>query len=416
MKGKLRAGLVILAVLFVSCQTTQGGSNAETTQAVSDSGDLSSLLRAASVEVQKWDKGNERERDVTVYSFNYDNPELKDRLIQAVKDAGFYQVWSGENTRDWDLQRGVLRWCVPADTEQWDREVQVSAVGETTVHTYFFKPIPDSGVYWTAVEDSPFSSGSDDRISDIAYGDGKFVAVGIYKDGSNWKGEMAYSVDGVTWTKVTDSKLGYAQPVTYGGGKFVSGGEGGKMAYSTDGVTWTAVADSKFGNREYITRLFYVGGKFFAHGGGVGNGKEKTAYSTDGVTWTVLEDSALNFEINGLSYGGGRFVAVGAVDSGHVGKMAYSTDGVTWTRAADNEFSRSGKLKAIVYGGDKFVVGGWDYGARKVKIAYSIDGITWTVVEDNPLGSNDLNVITYVGGRFVVGGEGGRIAYSNMQE
>jgi hypothetical protein len=361
------------------------------------------------VEVQKWDEGNERERDVTVYSFNYDNPELKDRLIQAVKDAGFYQVRSGEYARDWDLQSGVLRFSVPADTDKWDREIQVSAVGETTVHTYFFKPIPDSGVYWTVVEESPFK----DRINGIAYGGGKFVAVGAYEDGSNWKGEMAYSADGVTWTKVTDTKLGSIQPVVYGGGKFIAGGEGGKMAYSADGVTWTAVENSAFGSRDYITRLFYGGGRFVAHGGGpVGNWKYKTAYSTDGVTWTMLEDSALNFEINDLSYGGGRFVAVGAVDSGHVGKMAYSTDGVTWSRVADNEFSRSGKFNAIFYGGDKFVVGGWDYGARKVKIACSIDGITWTVVEDNPFGSADLYTITYVGGRFVAVCHNGKTAYS----
>jgi hypothetical protein len=437
---------MILASLFISCQTTQAVSDS----GISDSGDLSSLLRGARAEIQRWDEGNKNERDVTVYSFN---PEIKlEELIQAVKDAGFYQARFGEYARDWDLTRGVLRWCVPSDTEKWDREIQFSAAGETIVHTYGFKPIPDSGVYWTAVKDSPFGSGSDDRICAIAYGGGKFVAVGVYKDESGWKGEMAYSADGVTWTKVKDSKLGYTEGIAYGGGKFVAGGEGGKMAYSTDGVTWTAAADSTFGSREYITRIFYGNGKFFAHGGGpVGNWKYKTAYSADGVTWTAVKDSALNFEIDGLIYGGGRLVAVGGIDSGRVGKIAYCTDGVTWSRA-DNEFSRSGSIRSIAYGGGKFVASGYDnMGAGKEKMAYSTDCITWTALEDTMGGipvsdiayadgkffaatydgktaysadgvtwtAEDSNIgskIAYGGGRFVAVGEKGKMAYSNMQE
>ena len=124
----LALGLVLLCV---SCQTTPGGSN---------SGTLSPLLRKASSEVQKWDEGGENERDVTVYSFN---PEIQlEELMQAVKDAGYSQTWTGEYTRDWDLPKGVLRWCVPSNTERWDSEIQVSAVDETTVHQYGFRPRP----------------------------------------------------------------------------------------------------------------------------------------------------------------------------------------------------------------------------------------------------------------------------------
>jgi hypothetical protein len=126
--GMLATGLALgLVLLFVSCQTT--------------SGTLSSLLRTGTSEIQRWDEGNENERDVTVYSFN---PKIKDELIQAVEDDGFLQTWSGEYTRDWDLTRGVLRWCVPSNAEKWDHEIQFSAIGETAVHTYGFKLIPNS--------------------------------------------------------------------------------------------------------------------------------------------------------------------------------------------------------------------------------------------------------------------------------
>jgi hypothetical protein len=449
----LALGLVLLSV---SCQTNSGKTNSgKTNSGQTISGDLSSLLRGASSEIQRWgEQETEDERDVTVYSFK---PEITlDALIQAVKNAGFFQARSDSYIRDWDLQSGVLRWCVSPDIDKWDHEIQFSAVGETIVYTYGFIPAPE--VYWTAVEDSTFSSGTEEgeQIRAITYGGGKFVAVGVYKDGSIWKGEMAYSVDGIAWTKITDSNLGHPQSVAYGGGKFVAGGEGGKMAYSTDGVTWTAVEDSTFGNREYITRLYYGGGMFFAHGGGTRNGswKYKTAYSTDGVTWRAVEDSALNYEINGLSYGGGRFVAVGGYNdgSGWKGRMAYSSDGISWTRVADSKLDFY-PIGSIVYGGDTFAAlnrwggkmaysldgvtwtavqdstfvedhsggGGVAYGSGRFvavthqgKTAYSADGVIWTAVKDSlDGGTGDL---AYGGGRFVVVGKSGKIAYSNMQE
>jgi hypothetical protein len=133
-----------LVLLVVSCQTAPAVSNSENaTSGQIAQGDLSSLLGAAPSEIQRWDEGKENERDVTVHSFNL---EMKAALTQAVKDAGYFQTWSGEYTRDWDLQRGVLRWCVPSDTGKWDCEIQFSAIGETTVHNYGFKliSIPNS--------------------------------------------------------------------------------------------------------------------------------------------------------------------------------------------------------------------------------------------------------------------------------
>ena len=182
MRGELRAGLVVLAALLVSCQTTPAGSK---------TGALRSLLRGASrVEVQTWDEGQENERKVTVYSFT---PETKDRLLEAV-NAEFYQIRSGEYTRDWGLPGGVLRWCVPADTAKWDRELHFSAAGETRVYTYQFQPIPEGGlVTWTAVTGTEFGQNQNaenkfylESVSGLAYGGGKFVA------GGN-DGKIAYS-------------------------------------------------------------------------------------------------------------------------------------------------------------------------------------------------------------------------------
>jgi hypothetical protein len=122
-------------------------------------------------------------------------------------------------------------------------------------------PGGDDSLTWTAVADATF--GTDGDIYGIAYGGGKFVAVGD-------NGTAAYSADGVTWTAVADTKFGSGyndiNGIAYGGGKFVAVGGGGRAAYSADGVTWAAVADAKFGAWNDIRGIAYGGGKFVAVG------------------------------------------------------------------------------------------------------------------------------------------------------
>ena len=199
---------------------------------------------------------------------------------------------------------------------------------------------------WTAISDMKFG---DSKVYSIAYGNGKFVAVGV-------NGKGAYSTDGVTWTAIS-MKFGSSAvySIAYGNGKFVAGGVSGKGSYSTDGVTWTAISDMKFGSSEIYSRIYsiaYGNGKFVAVGV-----SGKGSYSTDGVTWTAISDmkfdgSTLSSIIYSIAYGNGKFVAGGAS-----GKGAYSTDGVTWTAISDMKFGSS-TVYSIAYGNGKFVAVG----------------------------------------------------------
>jgi hypothetical protein len=77
---------------------------------------------------------------------------------------------------------------------------------------------------------------------------------------------MAYSSDGVSWTAVTDSTFGvYAvSTIAYGDGKFVAMGGNGQIAYSTDGETWTAGISPV---TDIMARsIIYASGKFVAGG------------------------------------------------------------------------------------------------------------------------------------------------------
>ncbi len=227
------------------------------------------------------------------------------------------------------------------------------------------------GVNWTAVTDSTF--GNNTTIYSICYEKGKYVAVGGYRVSSmtitTYHGKMAYSTDGVTWTSIDISAFGNYRiySICYGNGKFVavggrpdtiiqgtSTGAGGKMAYSIDGVTWTEVTNSYFETSE-IYSIYHGNGKFVA--GGMSG---KMAYSMDGVNWTEVDSPFGSSSIHSTYYGNGNFIA-----GGGSGKMAYSSDGVTWTAVADSAFGSS-TILSVCYGNRKYVaVGG------EGKMAYS---------------------------------------------
>jgi len=95
---------------------------------------------------------------------------------------------------------------------------------------------PDSGAVWILADTSTFGTST---IRSIAFGAGKFVAVGDH-------GKMAYSTDGETWTAIdsTATTFGYTgriNSIIWESNSFVAAGwDGtrGRIAQSADGITW----------------------------------------------------------------------------------------------------------------------------------------------------------------------------------
>jgi len=271
------------------------------------------------------------------------------------------------------------------------------------------------GVTWTAVTNHPFGGG---MINGVAWGNGRFVAVG--SDSSD-NSMIAYSTDGVTWTAVTNTTFGkrYIFAIVWGNDKFVAAGRG--MAYSMDGETWTAINAPPSGTIEYIG---WGNGKFFV-------GTDRLAYSTDGINWTnaannpfgavVINSNTSYGLIYDFAWGNGRFVAVGsyttAVSSFRIvnGRIAFSSDGVTWVTVEDSTFGTS-DIRSVAWGNGKFVAGGLNG-----KMAYSTDGENWTAVADSTFGASviygatfDNAILDIVWGndRFVAVGSRSKMAYS----
>lgn len=214
--------------------------------------------------------------------------------------------------------------------------------------------------------------------NDVAYGDGKFVAVKSYDTN-----KAAYSIDGITWTEVTLPSSTNWVSVTYGSGKFVviSGSDSNKAAYSTDGINWT---ETTLPFSILWNDVTYGGGKFVA----VGANSDKAAYSLDGIKWTASSSLQSFTSWVGVAYGNGKFVAIAGGNAG-----AYSADGINWTKKI---LPLIGNNQSICYGGGKFVVSDED----SDKYMYSTDGVNWTVKTFPESGKG--RGITYGGGKFVV--------------
>lgn len=262
----------------------------------------------------------------------------------------------------------------------------------------------------------------------VAYGKGKFVAVGFIDT------RPFYSDDGITWNAGPIPPIGYAfggdlQSITYGNGKFVIVAYDGQgAAYSENGINFTYagnIPNLAFGN------VYHQGGKFFAMPPSVeyhdfmycsddaitwtyvtlpssaqwhtivyGKGRFMafassgvSAYSDDGITWNSM---TLPFTVGQrlMKYGEGRFVAISS------GYAYYSDDGITWN---SNTFPLSGGPIYLGYGEGKFLCAKYNTD----QAVYSYDGITWNSTT-LPIVS-DWRSIAYGEGKFVI------LAYNSGQ-
>ena len=238
----------------------------------------------------------------------------------------------------------------------------------------------DAGVSWTARS----AAGNNDTWSEVAYGNGLFVATGVLSGD-----RVMTSPDGVNWTARSaagNNDSWYS--VTFGNGLFVAVGNGAstdRVMTSPDGITWTVRSAS--GNNDSWSNITYGNGLFVA----VGSGPDRVMTSPDGINWTARSAAGDDDSWQGMTYDNGLFVAVG----GGTDTVMYSSNGISWatTTAAGGDDS----WRSVKYGNGLFVAVG-DSGSDRVMT--SPDGITWTA--RSAAGNDDTwQGITYGNGLFV---------------
>lgn len=201
----------------------------------------------------------------------------------------------------------------------------------------------------------------------IAYGNGRFVAVG--GSGNNYTTVAGVSITGIGWTITQLPVQTYWASITFGNGVFVAVAGGASQstrvsAASADGVTWT---QGQLPTTTQWRTVKFAGGRFFAFPQNTG---VNWATSVDGITWTSITPPSSTTVFFNVVHGNGVYVAFAATTS--TTNYATSTNGTTWT-ARTLPTGMAGVTAAIFDRGEFFVM----TPSGVIRSARSPDGITW---------------------------------------
>lgn len=210
----------------------------------------------------------------------------------------------------------------------------------------------------------------------------QFVMVGDQNFGSNAPPLIATSPDGLTWTRRTwtpafsDTLVAVA---TGGGNKITVVGRNGSMASSTDqGLSWTNETTSGVASFTGV-----AGNDSVRVAVGYNSGSNGVILFNTGSSWQAVSGVS-NFFPRSVAWVGSGFMAVGATsaDYGSDAVVMSSTDGVTWTRRALStaEAPAGFKLVAVINVGSTLYATGDDGGSKQLIIKSTDGGATWTPV------------------------------------
>lgn len=234
---------------------------------------------------------------------------------------------------------------------------------------------PD-GVWW-----SPRVSGTGALLLNACQGSGGFVVVGD-------SGTILTSAGDSSWTARSSGVTNMLRGVAYGDSLHVAVGNEGAAVSSPDGATWTPRAS---GTAERLQDVCFGNHLFVAVGS---SGVILT--TTNAVTWSNRA-SGVSAWLLGACYGSNLFVAVG-----NSGTIVTSTNGVTWTSRASGTTSN---LYRVAHGQGYFVAVG--LGGT---LLTSPDGVNWTV--QAPGTTNNLRGVAWGGSTCVAAGFGATLVTS----
>lgn len=233
------------------------------------------------------------------------------------------------------------------------------------------------GATWTKL-----SEGATDSLNDMAYGNDVYVAVGDF-------GALLRSVSGIIWSE-EDSTVGTnLYRAASGGGTYVATGAEGVILHSADAETWTAATSP---TPNYIDALIYADGRYMAV-----DGAGYVLTSPAGTDWTVDVQITDFVQPRALAYGNSSYIVAGAS-----GRMSYSTNGTDWS---DVTSGTTLTIFDVTHGLAGFVAVGQQGIALR-----SQNGLSWTVVNTGVL--TDLSGVSYGPDGYVAAGVGGVIMTS----
>jgi photosystem II stability/assembly factor-like uncharacterized protein len=221
----------------------------------------------------------------------------------------------------------------------------------------------------------------DQRLTNIAYGNKTYVAVGVY-------GSIMSSKDGRTWKdhSVDTNNTGHFRDVVYGQGTFVTVGTEGWFCTSSDGETWSEPA--QITGNPYLKKIAYGNNIFVASESVHGD----VYTSSDGSNWNCHEVEAFESGFTDMIYTD-QFIGVD-LD----GIITYSENGIDWTTTVSDSHD---DFYDIAYGNGQYMITGnrGMYPFSKV----STNLTEWVNTDDQP--ATYISALVFGKGRFVAVGQ-----------
>jgi hypothetical protein len=240
-------------------------------------------------------------------------------------------------------------------------------------------------------------------IQCVTFANGYFVAAGY--------GPMLTSVDGKNWPQAGFTTVTQGlHALAYGAGRVLAVGDTGATYSSPDGTVWQ---DEQEGDpTSTLLDVAYGNDTIVAVGATASFQGQVVLDSLDGVSWEIKPALNSAGPLHGITFGDGRFVAVS--QSGNSSSQI-SVDGADW-KIGDALFGLPGPA-GVAFGNGTFVSAGETYiqsiGEIGPVISLSKDGLFWTPI---PV-ANNLNSVTFGGGRYVaVGGQGALLISTNATD
>ena len=277
----------------------------------------------------------------------------------------------------------------------------------------------DNATTWTTSYTAEVTAGWQTNYA-VAHGGGKFVSLNSVP-----RGAVGFqSVDGATWTTTTVPTGSY-YGIAYGSGTFVAVSQGGaawntgSVITSQDGITWADVTTANsavVGGPAQWGAVAFGNGKFVAVSLALG----KAAYSTDnGQTWTAVTGLGAN-EWRAICYANSLFVAVAKTGTNRV---MTSPDGITWSAPALPAGADTEQWRSVAYGAGMFVAVSescvpWPCTNAK-HLLTSPDGVTWThraILGTSRHTKTNWNGIAYGDGKWVMVGNSGQASVLNSED
>lgn len=249
---------------------------------------------------------------ISTNSFELHHVVYGNGLYVAVAEFGDGgEIYSSADGLNWTLRF--------SDNNSWGLTLNYSSGCFAGVGGFGIVDVSTNGTNWTS-SFLPAYNLNAEMGQAITYGNGVYVTVGD----TNGVGNIQTSPDGATWTSRSISLApgGRITSVAYGGNKFVAVGNNDGLEYSsTAGTTW-ARRSIPGGNK-----ISYGNGLFF-----VALNNKTNLMSADGVNWS-LNPTGLTNMLGTVTYSHGLFLAqCGISISGSF--LATSIDGTNWIQYA----------------------------------------------------------------------------------